>query len=193
MASGAVINSPTAQSRLVSRSSAAKRIFDRALEISRQIGATEADLLCLLRALVEAHDAQVKELARFAQDGLRAILQELELSDAKALLNISLDPLLSDLGQVEETELGVVNIGETIDASLTIQSQGLPSAAERLSYLSELIGTQGLLDSMLRKAVEQLLRIVTTAERCAILLRGRDIKDCFLRRMVPPIRHRESV
>jgi adenylate cyclase len=77
-----------------------------------------------------------------------------------------------------------MTIGDAVDANLAIQRESLSSATERLSYLSELTweyGTKDLLEPMLQKVVEQLLRIVTTAERCAILLRDVSLNELLLK------------
>jgi hypothetical protein len=92
----------------------------------------------------------------------------------RAPLSIRLDPGLSDLDQQANMASSALQIGETIDASFNVQPKSIASAAQSLTYLSELtweFGTKGRLEFMLQKAAEQVLRIVCGAERSAILVR----------------------
>lgn len=169
--------------RVVSRSPVAKRIFEQAEQISRAADSAELGLMSLLRALLESPDPQVSAITASVPPGINKMLLDLQHSARKpAALNISLNPQLRNLD--EGPDLQSVRIADTVDASLALQPEVPSSATERLTYLSELtweFGTQGLLEPMLQKAAEQLLHIVSTAERCAILVRDAGNRELLLK------------
>jgi len=174
---------PSGPSRVVSRSPATKQVFGRAEQISGENDSTELGLITLLRAVLEAPDVQVRALTAPMRPGIDGLLQELRQAARKpSALNVSLAPRLQSLD--EAPDLPSVRIAETVDAGLTLQLGASASATERLTYLSELtweFGTHGLLEPMLQKAVEQLLRIVGSAERCAILVRDTSNGELLLK------------
>ena len=168
-------STPSARGQALSRSEAARRIFDQAATQSSPV-----DVLCLLRALLRAHDPQIEEATAAMQPGLAAILRELQPSESKTLLvPTSLDSRLTDLDTVVSQEFReAVQVTEAVDTRFAMQSYQAAAPhtldpIKRLTMLSELtweFGTQGPLEPMLQKAVEQLLRLVSTGERCAILV-----------------------
>jgi adenylate cyclase len=167
-----VPQSSTASPRALalSRSEAARRIFEQAATETTQI-----DVLSLLRALLQAHDPQIEQATAPMQEGLAAMLRELQPAESKTQqVPTSLDPRLTDLDTVVSQEFRpVVEITEAVDTRIAIQAYQALDPIKRLTLLSELtweFGTQGLLDPMLQKAVEHLLRLVSTGERCAILV-----------------------
>ena len=154
----------------ISRSPATRHIFENAAARAPQV-----DLLSLFWALLQCHDAQVSEITSGVQPVLSAIAEEIQPSEPQPQqFAISMDARLHDLDQ--ESRLAphsAMRLAESIDASLAIQPSPAPDPMERLAQLSELtweFGTRSQLEAMLRKAVEQLLRIIKTAERCAILV-----------------------
>ncbi|MBZ5707539.1 MAG: GAF domain-containing protein [Acidobacteriia bacterium] len=169
--------------RVVSRSPAARWVFERAEQISRDADSGELGLMPMLRAVLEAPDAQISAITASIRQGVEGMLQELRQTASKpAALTVSLGPQLRNLD--EGPDLQSVRIAETVDASLTLQPRASSSTMERLTYLSELtweFGTQGLLESMLQKAVDQLLHIVSTAARCAILVRDASNSELLLK------------
>jgi adenylate cyclase len=155
----------------LSRSDASRRIFEEAATQSSSI----LDVPSLLRALLQAHDAEIEEATVAMRAGLTAILRELEpVESLTQLVSMSLDPRLTDLDTAVSQEFReVVQVTEAVDTKIAIQAYQALDPIKRLTVLSELtweFGTQGLLEPMLQKAVEQLLRLVSTGERCAILV-----------------------
>lgn len=155
----------------LSRSDASRRIFEEAATQSSSI----LDVPSLLRALLQAHDAEIEEATVAMRAGLAAILRELQpVESLTQLVSMSLDPRLTDLDTVASQEFReVVQVTEAVDTKIAIQAYQALDPIKRLTVLSELtweFGTQGLLEPMLQKAVEQLLRLVSTGERCAILV-----------------------
>lgn len=166
---------PSPSSQALSRSDAARHIFEQAATQSSPV-----DVLSFLRALLQAHDPQIEQATAAMQAGLAAILRELQPDESLTqLVSMSLDPRLTDLDTVVPQEFReAVQVTEAVDTRFAMQSyQASPPQAldpiKRLTVLSELtweFGTQGLLEPLLQKAVEQLLRLVSTGERCAILV-----------------------
>jgi len=155
----------------LSRSDASRRIFEEAATQSSSI----LDVPSLLRALLQAHDAEIEEATVAMRAGLTAILRELQpVESLTQLVSMSLDPRLTDLDTAVSQEFReVVQVTEAVDTKIAIQAYQALDPIKRLTVLSELtweFGTQGLLEPMLQKAVEQLLRLVSTGERCAILV-----------------------
>ncbi|HTA22607.1 MAG TPA: adenylate/guanylate cyclase domain-containing protein [Terriglobales bacterium] len=155
----------------LSRSDASRRIFEEAATQSSSI----LDVPSLLRALLQAHDAEIEEATVAMRAGLAAILRELQpVESLTQLVSMSLDPRLTDLDTAVSQEFReVVQVTEAVDTKIAIQAYQALDPIKRLTVLSELtweFGTQGLLEPMLQKAVEQLLRLVSTGERCAILV-----------------------
>lgn len=154
----------------VSRSEAARRIFEQAATPGSAL-----DVFSLLRALLQARDPQIEQATVPMQQGLAAILQELHPVESKTQqVPTSLDPRLTDLDTVvSEAFRPAVEITEAVDTRISMQAYQALDPIKRLALLSELtweFGTQGLMGPMLEKAVEQLLRLVSTGERCAILV-----------------------
>jgi adenylate cyclase len=160
----------------LSRSDASRHIFEQAATQSFPV----LDVVSLLRALLQAHDSEIEEATAATQAGLAAILRELQpLESLTQLVSMSLDPRMTDLDTVVSQEFReAVQVTEAVDTRFAMQSYqaAAPQALDpikRLTVLSELtweFGTQGNLEAMLQKAVEQLLRLVSTGERCAILV-----------------------
>jgi adenylate cyclase len=160
----------------LSRSDASRHIFEQAATQSFPV----LDVVSLLRALLQAHDSEIEEATAATQAGLAAILRELQpLDSLTQLVSMSLDPRMTDLDTVVSQEFReAVQVTEAVDTRFAMQSYqaAAPQALDpikRLTVLSELtweFGTQGNLEAMLQKAVEQLLRLVSTGERCAILV-----------------------
>jgi adenylate cyclase len=160
----------------LSRSDASRHIFEQAATQ----GFPVLDVPSLLRALLQAHDSGIEEATAAMQVGLSAILRELQpIESLTQLVSMSLDPRMTDLDTVVSQEFReAVQVTEAVDTRFAMQSYqaAAPQALDsirRLTVLSELtweFGTQGLLEPMLQKAVEQLLRLVSTGERCAILV-----------------------
>jgi adenylate cyclase len=152
----------------ISRSPATRRVFESAGTDGR------VDLLLLLRELLEVHDPKIEQVIEPIRPTISEILGELRPSQSKtAQFIISLDSHLHDLDGSTEGVRSAPRVTDSIDASQTQQPKDASDPMERLALLSELtweFGTQGHLDAMLQKAVEQLLRIVSSAQRCAILL-----------------------
>jgi adenylate cyclase len=159
------------QGQALSRSEASRRIFEEAATQSSSV----LDVFSLLRALLHAHNPEIEEATAAMKGGLAAILRELQpVESLTQLVSMSLDPRLTDLDTVVSQEFReVVQVTEAVDTKIAIQAYQALDPIKRLTVLSELtweFGTQGLLEPMLQKAVEQLLRLVTTGERCAILV-----------------------
>lgn len=164
------ISSASAPAIKISRSLATRQIFENAAARAPQV-----DLLSLFWALVQSHDSRASEITSKVQPLLAAMAEEIQPSEAKPRqFALSMDARLHDLDQ--ESVLAArsaVRFAESIDASLAIQPKPTPDPMQRLAQLSELtweFGTGSQLEGMLRKAVEQLLRIIQSAERCAILV-----------------------
>lgn len=170
------------KTQVVSRNPAARAIFEYADQVSRDAGLAEVGLMALLRAVLEAADPQVDAILASAGHDGAGLLQELRQAVRATAEAPSLDSTFRNLDQGPDPRS--LTIAETIDASLIVQPGTLPAATERLAYLSELtweFGTQGLLEPMLQKAVDQLLHIVSTAERCAILIRDPNSRELLLK------------
>jgi class 3 adenylate cyclase len=188
LSSGDGLSKEAQQPRVIGRSKVAKEVFDRAEQIARNAGLEELDVITLLQALLEISDPELERIIDPVQQEVGGMLSELRrITDRPAALNISLDPELRNLD--EGAELRRIEIGETVDASLSIPLQsGSPSSGksapalpepprlsniENFAYLSEVtweFGTHGGLEPMLSKAAERLLRSVGNSERCAILV-----------------------
>jgi len=171
----------------LSRSDASRRIFEQAATQSFPI----LDVLSLLRALLQAHDPGIEEATAAMQVGLAAMLRALQpLESLTQLVSMSLDPRMTDLDTTVSQEIReAVQVTEAVDTRFAMQSYqaAAPQAFDsikRLTLLSELtweFGTQGLLEPMLQKAVEQLLRLVSTGERCAILVNDASGSELLLK------------
>ncbi len=183
LSTNTVTNAPLiAPSQRVSRSPAAKQIFEAAAQISVQSGLSQLDLSCLFRAALQARDPEIENAAVHQKQALLHVARELAASQPQQpQFSISLNSSLRDLDAVLSREASRLQIAETLDASVAIETQPRPDALERLAALSELTweyGTRSVLDAMLQKAVDMLLRIVGKGERGVILVR--DSKDSQL-------------
>jgi adenylate cyclase len=155
----------------LSRSETSRHIFEEAAKQSSSV----LDVFSLLRALLQARNPEIEEATAAMKVGLAAILRELQpVESLTQLVSMSLDPRMTDLDTVVSQEFReVVQVTEAVDTKIAIQAYQALDPIKRLTVLSELtweFGTQGLLEPMLQKAVEQLLRLVSTGERCAILV-----------------------
>ncbi len=164
----------------VSRSAATRRVFEGAAAQTSPV-----DLFSLLRSLLNAQNPQVEEITAAMQPALAAILKELQETETQTSpLTVTMDQRLRDLDATVSEFRPTPRVAESIDANVAIRPEAAPDLTERLAFLSELtweFGTPGLLDPMLRKAVEQLLRIVSQAERCAILVKEAGGNELLLR------------
>jgi adenylate cyclase len=181
----------TAPSQRVSRGSAAKQLFEAAAQISAHSGTSQLDLLCLFRAVLQARDPEIENATVHLTQPLLNATRELEVSPPdQRLFSISLDASLGDLDvAVASAEHGALHIAETLDASVAFEPQSGTDPIERLAALCELTwecGTRGLLDSMLERAVDQLLRIVGKGERGVILVRDSKDSELLLKACAPP-------
>jgi adenylate cyclase len=166
----------------LSRSEAARRIFEQA---ATQVSSV-LDVLSLLRALLEAHDPQIEQATAPMQGGLAGLLRNLlPVESSTQQVPTSLDSRLTDLDTVVSQEVReAVQVTEAVDTRIAMQAYQALDPIKRLTLLSELtweFGTQGLLDPMLQKAVEQLLRLVSTGERCAILVNDASGNELLLK------------
>jgi adenylate cyclase len=168
------------RSQAISRSEAARRIFE---QVAAQT--SPVDTISLLRGLLEAHDPHIEKATAPMQSGLAAMLQELQPDESKTQFSMSIDPRLTDLDTVVSQEFReTVQVTEALDTRLAMQSYQAFDPIKGLTLLSELtweFGTQGLLDSMLQKAVEQLLKLVSAGERCAILVNDATASELLLK------------
>jgi adenylate cyclase len=168
------------RSQAISRSEAARRIFE---QVAAQT--SPVDTISLLRGLLEAHDPHIEKATAPMQSGLAAVLQELQPDQSKTQFSMSIDPRLTDLDTVVSQEFReTVQVTEALDTRLAMQSYQAFDPIKGLTLLSELtweFGTQGLLDSMLQKAVEQLLKLVSAGERCAILVNDATASELLLK------------
>lgn len=158
--------------RVVSRSPAARRVFEKAAEMSAARAVPNVDLLLLLRAVLESGDAQVAEVTARFRDSLNGVLRQLRESDSTPVAQG-----LTDLDQRPDWALLAVEVTESVDASVSL-SPTRAAAKDGLTWLSEFtweFGTEGEQELLLQKATERLLRLVPSAERGAILVR--DARD----------------
>ena len=159
----------------ISRSLAAKATFEAASQVALERGERELNVLFLLGAVLNANDGNVEKVTAKFKNSLAHMLDELSIVESKeTLLPIRGATGVHDLDQQADMDSRTLQIGETIDATLHVQPKSISSAAQSLTYLSDLtweFGTQGRLEFMLQKAAEQVLRIVCGAERSAILVR----------------------
>jgi adenylate cyclase len=169
----------------VSRSPATKRIFETAEQSSVQLGLSQLNLPCLFRAVLQARDPEIDNATNHQKQALLDAIRELGASQPEQpQFSISLDASLRDLDADASRDTGPLQIAETLDANVAFEAQHRPDAIERLAALSELTweyGTRGLLDSMLQKAVDLLLRIVGKGERGVILVRDSLARDSLVR------------
>lgn len=198
------INPPEAsgvQNRKISRSPATRRLFEVATGFSRYARASQVDLLSLLRATLESLDPQIEQATAPVAQSLSRILRELQRSKPAETSVIDIAPELRDLDTLSKQARPEFHIGETVDATIAIGPQPItgplggerPSESsrteiERLAALSELtweFGTQGAMNSMLQTAAEQLLGVISPAERCAILVRDANDGRLLLRACGP--------
>jgi len=200
--SGGGLSKEAQQPRVIGRSKNAKDVFDRAEQIARNAGLEELGVITLLQALLEMSDPHLERIIDPLQREVGEVLSELRrATDRPAALNISLNPELRNL---DAADLRRIEIGETVDASLSIPLRSaspskdksaavLPvpsrlSSIESFAYLSEVtweFGTHGGLEPMLSKAAERLLHSVSNAERCAILLRDSSSSELLLKAHSP--------
>ena len=170
--------------RVVSRSPAARRIFEFAAEMSVAFGATAVDLLLLLRAVLESGDPQAARATAGFENALAGVLKQLQgLDSRQARLSTTFSPELTDLDEQPDAARRPVEIKKSLDADISMVAKSAPSN-ERLTRLSEFaweFGTQGEYESLLPKAAEQLLVMVPTAERVAILVRDACDDELLLR------------
>src|ERR1700691_1272721 len=104
----------------LSRSDASRRKFEEAATQHSLI----LDVPSLLRALLQAHDAEIEEATVAMRAGLAAILRELQpVESLTQLVSMSLDPRLTDLDTVASQEFReVVQVTEAVDTKIAIQA-----------------------------------------------------------------------
>jgi adenylate cyclase len=180
----------TLPSKHLSRGPAAKQLFEAAAQISAQSGSSHLDLPGLFRAVLQASDPEIENATIHLKPALSNAIRELGASPLEQQqFSISPDASLGDLDVVASEDRSPLQIAETLDASVAFEPQRRPDAIERLAALSELTwecGTRGLLDSMLQKAVDQLLCIVGKGERGVILVRDSKDSELLLKGCGPP-------
>jgi len=178
-----------APSQRVSRSPAAKQIFEAAAQISVQSGLSQLDVSCLFRAAILARDPEIENATVHIKQAVLNVTRELaESQPHQPQFSISLNSSLRDLDAVVSRDASGLQISETLDASIAIETRPHPDAIERLAALSELTweyGTRCVLDAMLQKAVDLLLRIVGKGERGVILIRDAKTSELLLKACGP--------
>ena len=164
-------------SQRVSRSLAARQLFEIAAQSASRAGLPQVDLPCLFHAALQVRDPEIESMAlNLAQPQLNAIRQLAGTQSHRGQFALSIDTPLRDLDISRDS--GPLQIAETVDASVPFELQKQTQDIEKLAALSELTwecGTRGQLDAMLQKAVDQLLGILGKGERGVILVR--DAKD----------------
>lgn len=195
--------------RVVSRSPAAKQIFDNAAAIAQATDAAAIDVLALLRALLESGDAEIA--AAPFPESFRDALRGLPQGEHLLGFVTSSDSRLTDLDQNPELAHQPVQITESLDAAAPVKAgkasgreaqpwmsqpsldtdaaktEGV-SGSERLAWLSEFaweFGTQGQLELLLQRASDELLRMLPTAERDVILVRDAADNELLLKAYSP--------
>jgi adenylate cyclase len=174
--------------QVVGRSARSKQIFEDAARISAQLGGSLADLPCLFRAVLLARIPEIEEASAGMMDALSNAIRALGLPE-QGRFSISLGVGLGDLDKVISDAPRTLQIADTLDASVRTEPQRGPDTIERLAALSELtweFGTRGVLNSMLQRAVDQLLQVVAKAERGVILVRDSKDNELLLRACGPP-------
>ena len=168
----------SAQSQPISRSPATKQIFEAAEQGAMTMGNSQLDLVALFGAAVRSNDPEIEiAIASFKTGLLDGVRQLSAVKRENAQFAISLGGGIKDLDKAAESR-PALQIEETIDANAPLRSQTVANTIERLASLTELtweLGTREATDSLLQKAVDQLLRAVGKGERCVILVR--DVKD----------------
>lgn len=176
-------------SQRVSRSPAAKQIFETAEHVSAQSGVSQLNLSGLFLAVLQARDPEIEAAtASQKQELLNAVRELSALQPEQPRFFISLDSVLKDLDAAVSRDAGPLHIAESLDASVVFEARRQPDAIERLAALSELTwecGTLGLLDSMLQKSVDLLLRLVGKGERGVILVRDPKDNELLLKACAP--------
>jgi adenylate cyclase len=173
----------------VSRSPAARQLFETAAQTATQSGLPELDLLCLFRIVLQARDPEIENAVLNLPPAQLNAVRELGASQpVQAQFSQRLDAGVRDLDVATSQDARPLQIAETLDATVAFEPQRRPNAIERLAALSELTwgcGTRGLLDSMLQKAVDELLRVVGKGERGVILVRDSKDGELLLRACGP--------
>src|SRR5271165_806071 len=172
---------PALPGRVVSRSPAARRVFEKAAEMSGARGVPKVDLLLLLRAVLESGDAQLSGETACYSTSLNGVLRELREGASEPVAQG-----LTDLDQQSDAVLPV-EVTESVDATVSISPKAAV-ANQRLTWLSEFtweFGTEGEQELLLQEATERLLRLVPTAERGAILIRDARDNELLLKAHSP--------
>ncbi len=116
--------------RVVSRSPAARRVFELAAEMSAAIGATAVDLLLLLRAVLETGDPQAARATTGFENALAGILKQLQgLDSRQARLFTTFSPEVADLDKQPEVAHRPVEIKKSLDADVSMVAKSAPSNA----------------------------------------------------------------
>jgi adenylate cyclase len=179
----------TAPNRHVSRSPAARQLFEAAAQTSAQRGRSHVDLLDLFRAVLQVRDPEIENTTTPLKHALLNAIRELGAPQAEQQISMSPDAGLGDLDKIVSGPRRPLQIAETLDANVAFEAQRGPDAIERLAALSEVtweFGTRGLLDSMLQRAVDQLLRVVGKGERAVILVLDSKDDELLLKACGPP-------
>jgi len=177
------------KSQLMSRAPATKLIFETAAAHASRTDTSTVDLLGLFLAVLQAHDPVIENATGRFRDALIKIVRDLNVSPSQASrFTMSVNPVLGDL-DTAAAQFRQLNIDETVDASIPYQHPQATDAINRLAGLSELtweFGTSGALDSVLQKAIDQLIRILGKGERGVILVRDPTDNELLLKACGPP-------
>ncbi len=170
--------------RVVSRSPAARQVFEAAAEISKEAGAPAIDLLSLFRSLLESGDVAIAAVTAGSSEAIAALRRTFLGRPHRPLSFVtSSASVVTDLDRDPEAARQPLQITDTLDADVTVKAKSA-SGSERLAWLSEFtweFGTLGELESVLQRAADELLQMVPTAERNAILVRDTCDNDLLLK------------
>ena len=164
----------SSQKRVISRSAGARRCFSQAAELATKLGELQLDLSALLPAVLEFDDPKIQQLAAGAAERMKGAFEAQPVLSKKPDFSISLDPHLNNLDLGKNAATQTLQILQTLDAAAKVEQPHPTSASDRLISLCELMwefGTEGPLEPLLQKALDQLLRLLRMGERGALLIR----------------------
>jgi adenylate cyclase len=168
--------------RRVSRSDASRKLFDRATNHSEECPLEARAFLAILcssgdKGVIECLGEKAEILARVAGRAR----------------NVSHEPLQVALGDLSDVETSHstdsphhgLTILEEIDAGKSLPDlHPLAGVGKRFTMLCDLsweCGTEGSLDAMLQRALDELLRVVPAAEHGQILVRDSGPENLYLK------------
>jgi adenylate cyclase len=159
-------------SQRISRSAASRRAFERAARFS---GSGTLEVSALLAAICNSGDAAVIECLGDKTDTVARFCGGARKSEPPPV-----DISLPDLGALQDPRVAQephrdVTILARLDAGKRLpDAQVADDVGKRFAALSDLaweFGTQGSVDTMLQRALDELLRVVPAADHGAILVR----------------------